>query len=142
MNKLPGNDNFQVPTLILQKASTINSSFSWLNFSVRAGDNLNGQSLELLPIFHFAEIERNSPNRMFQIYSDGDQLHQAFSPSYLQVDSVYPRDRYLHESGTTFTLRKTNSSELPLLINAFEAYLLVRMENLTTNTIDGKPGKV
>uniref|UniRef100_A0A0D3EVA2 non-specific serine/threonine protein kinase n=1 Tax=Oryza barthii TaxID=65489 RepID=A0A0D3EVA2_9ORYZ len=136
VNKLPGNDSFQVPTLILQKASTINSSFSWLNISVRAGDNLNGQSLELLPIFHFAEIEKNSPNRTFQIYSDGDQLHQAFSPSYLQVDSMYPRDRYLHESGTTFTLRKTNSSELPPLINAFEVYSLVRMENLTTDTID------
>uniref|UniRef100_A0A0D9Y9N1 non-specific serine/threonine protein kinase n=1 Tax=Oryza glumipatula TaxID=40148 RepID=A0A0D9Y9N1_9ORYZ len=136
VNKLPGNDSFQVPTLILQKASTINSSFSWLNISVRAGDNLNGQSLELLPIFHFAEIEKNSPNRTFQIYSDGDQLHQAFSPSYLQVDSMYPRDRYLHESGTTFTLRKTNSSELPPLINAFEVYSLVQMENLSTDTID------
>lgn len=142
VNKLPGNDNFQVPTLIVQKASTINSGFSWLNISITAGDNLNGQSLELLPIFHFAEIEKNRPNRTFQIYSDGNELHQAFSPSYLQVDSVYLRDRYLHESGTTFTLCKTNSSELPPLINAFEAYSLVRMENLTTDTIDGKPGKV
>ncbi|KAF2952905.1 hypothetical protein DAI22_01g372400 [Oryza sativa Japonica Group] len=136
VNKLPGNDNFQVPTLIVQKASTINSGFSWLNISITAGDNLNGQSLELLPIFHFAEIEKNRPNRTFQIYSDGNELHQAFSPSYLQVDSVYLRDRYLHESGTTFTLCKTNSSELPPLINAFEAYSLVRMENLTTDTID------
>ncbi|XP_052158609.1 senescence-induced receptor-like serine/threonine-protein kinase [Oryza glaberrima] len=134
--KVPGNDNFRVPKDILQKASTIRSNYSWLNISVKAGDNLKGESLDLLPIFHFAEIEKNSQNRTFEIYSDDDPLLQAFSLPYLQAVSTYPPGRYLHKSNTTFRLRKTNSSELPPFINAFECYSLVRIDNLTADSND------
>uniref|UniRef100_J3L538 Protein kinase domain-containing protein n=1 Tax=Oryza brachyantha TaxID=4533 RepID=J3L538_ORYBR len=134
LSSVPGNDNFQVPMVILQKATTINSNFSWLNISVRVSNNLKVDSLELLPIFHFAEIENSSTNRTFDIYSDDDQLIPAFSPSYLQMISIYRRDQYLLKSRTILSMRKTNNSKLPPFINAFEAYVLVRMDNLTTNS--------
>ncbi|XP_006644880.1 probable LRR receptor-like serine/threonine-protein kinase At1g51810 [Oryza brachyantha] len=136
VNRLPGNDDFQVPSEILQKASTINRNFSWLNISVRASDNIDYRSLELLPIFHFAEIDGNSPNRTFDIYDDDNLLFSNYTPPPFRVDSTYNSSRFLRKKGVLFTLRKTASSDLPPLINAYEVYSLVRMENSTTSSDD------
>uniref|UniRef100_J3L542 Protein kinase domain-containing protein n=1 Tax=Oryza brachyantha TaxID=4533 RepID=J3L542_ORYBR len=133
---VPGNDNFQVPLAMLQKASTIQSNFSWLNITVRAGANMNGESLQLLPIFHFAELEKTNTTRTFEIYSDDDLVIEAFSLPYLQATSMYRRDKYVNKSRTTFTLRKTNSSGIPPLISAYEVYSLVRIVNLTADSND------
>uniref|UniRef100_A0A0D9V6Y9 non-specific serine/threonine protein kinase n=1 Tax=Leersia perrieri TaxID=77586 RepID=A0A0D9V6Y9_9ORYZ len=136
VRKLPGNDYLQVPTSILQKASTINSNYSELNISVYAGSNLDFRSLELLPIFHFAEIDGNSPNRTFDIYSDGNMLFDNYRPPAFIVDSMYHGGQFLSKKGVNFTLRKTPSSELPPLINAFEVYSLVRTDNFATSSDD------
>ncbi|KAF0892076.1 hypothetical protein E2562_013471 [Oryza meyeriana var. granulata] len=134
VRRLPGNDYLQVPTAILQKASTISSNYSELNISVYASSNLDFRSLELLPIFHFAEIDGNSPNRTFDIYSDGNLLFDNYTPPLFIVDSMYHGGQFLRKKGANFTLRKTPSSELPPLINAFEVYSLVRTDNLTTSS--------
>lgn len=127
VKRLPGDEKFMVPTTILQKASTIDSKYSWLNITVRGADNLLGSGdLELLPIFHFAEIA--STTRLFDIYSDGEELFTSFSPSPFQVDSMYQNGRFLRRVNSTFTLRKQPTSQLPPpLINAFEVYSLVRI---------------
>ena len=102
------------------------------------GPNVVPESVRLLPIFHFAEINGSNPNRRFDIYSDGELLLSDFSPSRFQVDSMHQNGRFLRNPNATFLLNNTGSSTLPPLINAYELYFLVRMDNLTTDADDGK----
>ncbi|KAL5227886.1 hypothetical protein ABZP36_016151 [Zizania latifolia] len=138
VRSLPGDDKFQVPSEILQKASTINSNVNLLYITVKAGNRLlDSRDLKLLPIFYFAELNTSrNMIRLFNIWSDGEQLFANFSPSLLQVDSMYQNGRFLQNINTTFTLRKQPTSQLPPLINAFEVYSLVQMDNFTTDSND------
>ena len=135
---LPGNQDFSVPLAILQNASTLDANYSVIRINVASGRNLDAKSLQLLPIFHFTEINGSNPNRRFDIYSRGEGLFPGFSPSRLRVDSMYKSGQFLQKGDALFTLNKTPSSSLPPLINAFEVYSLVRQENLTTDFNDGK----
>uniref|UniRef100_A0ACD5VW18 Uncharacterized protein n=2 Tax=Avena sativa TaxID=4498 RepID=A0ACD5VW18_AVESA len=137
VGSLPGND-FNVPSAILQQASTVDANYSRFSINVASGYNKDALSLQLLPIFHFTEINGSTPNRRFDIYSRGEGLFPGFSPSLLRVDSMYKSGQFLQKGDTLFTLNKTSSSSLPPLINAFEVYSLVRMENLTTDSDDVK----
>jgi hypothetical protein len=146
VTKLPGNDDFQVPMPILQKASTISSNFSEFNVSVIFPDNMKNidninnidyRSLELLPIFHFADIGGNNQNRTFDIYNDGNLMFPNYIPPLFRAESTYQSGKFLRKRGLNFTLRKTPSSELQPLINAFEVYSLVHTDNLTTSPDDG-----
>ncbi|EAY76225.1 hypothetical protein OsI_04161 [Oryza sativa Indica Group] len=145
VTKLPGNDDFQVPMPILQKASTISSNFSEFNVSVIFPDNMKNidninnidyRSLELLPIFHFADIGGNNQNRTFDIYNDGNLMFPNYIPPLFRAESTYQSGKFLRKRGLNFTLRKTPSSELQPLINAFEVYSLVHTDNLTTSPDD------
>uniref|UniRef100_A0ACD5VVY8 Uncharacterized protein n=1 Tax=Avena sativa TaxID=4498 RepID=A0ACD5VVY8_AVESA len=138
VNSLPGSDAFSVPSAIFQKASTLDSNYSFISINVAAGSNKDTKNLQLLPIFHFAEINGNNPNRRFDIYSSGELLFPDFSPSRFQVDSMHQNGRFLYNPSASFLLNKTRSSTLPPLINAFELYSLVRMDNLTTDSNDVK----
>ncbi|KAM3352216.1 hypothetical protein ACQJBY_023830 [Aegilops geniculata] len=132
---LPGDNTFQVPQEILQNATTIDTNSSF-RVTVAAGPNLDQKNLQLLPIFHFAEIVDNSPKRTFNIYSTGELLFANYSPSRLEVRSMHESGRFLHNPTASFHLNKTRSSRLPPLINAFELYSLVRTNNLTTDSND------
>jgi hypothetical protein len=63
-----GSDAFNVPLAILQKASTLDANYSNINVAVGQDPNLDGSYLQILPIFHFAEINRTNPYRRFDIY--------------------------------------------------------------------------
>uniref|UniRef100_A0ACD5VSX4 Uncharacterized protein n=1 Tax=Avena sativa TaxID=4498 RepID=A0ACD5VSX4_AVESA len=139
VESLPGTDAFNVPSAIFQQASTIDTNYSFMSVAVATGPNIDTTSLQLLPIFHFAEINRSNPNRRFDIYSAEDLLFGDFSPSRFQVDSMYKNGQFLKNAYALFSLNKTDSSSLPPLINAFEVYSLVRMENLTTDSNDDGP---
>ncbi|KAG8055043.1 hypothetical protein GUJ93_ZPchr0001g30539 [Zizania palustris] len=141
VRSLPGDDKFQVPSEILQKASTINSSISCLNITVSARNNLLGfRPLELLPIFHFAELDDNNNNstkRVFDIYSENELLFPDFIPSLFWAESKHQDGQFLGRNvSTIFSLCKLPTSELSPLINAFEVYSLVRMDNHTTASND------
>ncbi|XP_047061434.1 probable LRR receptor-like serine/threonine-protein kinase At2g28960 [Lolium rigidum] len=135
-------DGFQVPQAILQKASTLDTNYSFMAIVVSSSPNVDSGSLELLPIFHFAEIASDSPNRTFNVYSDRELLFPDVSPLPMRVDSMYPTNRFLtnrflsNNKYAYFSLNKTASSGLPPLINAFELYSLVRMDNFTTSSDD------
>ncbi|XP_037416750.1 probable LRR receptor-like serine/threonine-protein kinase At2g28960 [Triticum dicoccoides] len=137
VRRLPGDSTFQVPEGILQQASTLDTNYSF-EINVAVGPNLDPTNLQLLPIFHFAEVVDNNPNRSFNIYSGDEMLFPDFSPSRSQVDSMHQNGRFLHNPAASFLLNKTNNSVLPPLINAFELYSLVRMDNLTTDSNDVK----
>ncbi|KAF7081851.1 hypothetical protein CFC21_085756 [Triticum aestivum] len=133
---LPGNNFFNIPSVIMQNALTLDmNNPGVINYST-AHPNVDTKTLQLLPIFHFAEINGSNPNRRFDIYSAGELLFSGFSPSRFQVDSLYQNGRFLHNPNATFRLKMTGTSTLPPLINAQEVYFLVRMDNLTTDTKD------
>jgi hypothetical protein len=133
-----GNDSFNVPLAIMQKATTVRANGSVLGGAVAQDPNLDGSNLQILPIFHFAEINKTNPNRRFNIYNNDVLMLSNFSPPPFQVESVYNSGQFHKNAFVFFRLNKTASSSLPPLINAFEAYSLVQMENLTTNFDDGK----
>ncbi|VAH65167.1 unnamed protein product [Triticum turgidum subsp. durum] len=120
VRRLPGDNTFQVPEGILKQASTLDTNYSFLEINVTVGPNLDAKNLQLLPIFHFAEINISNQNRRFNIYSDNDLLFPDFSPSRFQADSMHENGRFLHNPAAIFLLNKTHSSRLPPLINAFE----------------------
>ncbi|CAM0870429.1 unnamed protein product [Alopecurus aequalis] len=142
VKSLPGNEAFNVPLAILQNATTIDANYSDMSIDVTLGPNKeakkDAKSLELIPIFHFAEINGSNPNRRFDIYSREGVLFSDFSPSRFQVDSMYKNGQFLQKGDAFFLLNKTAGSTLPPLINAFEVYSLVLMENLTTDSDDVK----
>ncbi|KAF7031250.1 hypothetical protein CFC21_042607 [Triticum aestivum] len=133
---LPGDDYFNVPMAIFQKATTLDTNYSIMSLDMAKGQNLDPESVRLLPIFHFAEISDNNPNRSFDIYNANDLLHRGFSPSRLQANSLYDSGQFLYNGDAIYTLNKTRSSILPPLINALEVYSLVWMENFTTEPED------
>jgi hypothetical protein len=135
----PGvNDSFNVPLAILQKASTLDVNYSSFSVAVGQDPNLDGSNLQILPILHFAEINKTNPNRRFNIYYGDVQMFWNISPPRFQLESFYSSGHFLPNPYVKFRLSKVDNSSLPPLINAFEAYSLVRMENLTTNIDDGK----
>ncbi|KAM3333214.1 hypothetical protein ACQJBY_028370 [Aegilops geniculata] len=136
VRSLPGDNAFQVPEGILQGATTLDTNYSFFQINVGVGSNLDAKNLQLLPIFHFAEINSSNPSRRFDIYSDNELLFPDFTPSRFQVDSMHQSGRFLYNPTATFLLNKTRRSRLPPLINAFEVYSLVRMDNLTTDSDD------
>ncbi|KAM3297480.1 hypothetical protein ACQJBY_039391 [Aegilops geniculata] len=138
VESLPGNNFFNIPSVIMQNAMTVDMNFSRsrIILSLEADSNLDTKSLQLLPIFHFAEINGSNPNRRFDIYSDGELLFSDFSPSRFQVDSMHQNGRFLRNPNASFLLNKTGNSTLKPLINAFETYSLVRMDNLTADSED------
>ncbi|VAI61996.1 unnamed protein product [Triticum turgidum subsp. durum] len=142
VNRLNSIDVFQVPEVILQKATTLDTNYSFMEVSVEVGSNLDIRGMELLPIFHFTEIAGDIPNRTFNVYSADELLFQDVSLSPMRVESMYPTNRFLTNrflSGsntTSFMLRKVPGSKLPPLINALEVYSIVRTDNLTTSSED------
>ncbi|CAM0870428.1 unnamed protein product [Alopecurus aequalis] len=138
LDSLPGNDDFKVPSDILQSASTRDPSDPSIIVDVASGPNLEAKTLQLLSVFHFTEINGSNPNRRFNIYSAGEGLFSDFSPTRLRVNSMYKSGMFMQTGDTFFTLNMTAGSSIPPLINAFEAYALVSMQNLTANSDDVK----
>ncbi|KAF7031243.1 hypothetical protein CFC21_042602 [Triticum aestivum] len=135
---LPGDDYFNVPMAIFQKATTLDTNYSFIVINASLGPNVVPESVRLLPIFHFAEINGNNMQRSFDIYNADDVLHRGFSPSRLQASSLYNSGQFLYNGDAVYTLNKARGSSLPPLINAFEVYSLLRMENFTTDSEDGR----
>jgi hypothetical protein len=138
LGSLPGNNISNVPPAILQNASTLDTNQSFIKISVAQGPNLNANNLQLLPICHFAEINQSNPNRRFDIYINDVRMFSNFSPSQFKVDSLYKIGQFMQNGYTYISLNKTASSGIPPLINALEVYSLVPMDNLTTDSDDGK----
>uniref|UniRef100_A0ACD5W1K9 Uncharacterized protein n=1 Tax=Avena sativa TaxID=4498 RepID=A0ACD5W1K9_AVESA len=132
----PGIDAFNVPSAIIEQASTLDTNYSIINIAVAQNPNRVDTNMQLLPIFHFAEINESNPNRRFNIYNNDVLIFSNFSPPLLQVESLYQSGQFLRNAYRYITLNKTANSSLPPLINAFELYSLVRMDNLTTDSND------
>ncbi|KAI4999146.1 hypothetical protein ZWY2020_059899 [Hordeum vulgare] len=138
LESLPGNNDFKVPSAILQSATSIEANYSAITIGLSSDRTKDAKTLHLLSVFHFTELNGSNPNRTFDIYSRSEGRFSGFSPSRLKVDSMYMSGVFLQTGDTYFILNKTAGSSLPPLINAFEVYSLVLMKNLTTDSDDVK----
>lgn len=140
MKRLLGDNSFQVPQDIVKNATTLDTNYTFFRVEVEVGPNRDPKNLQLLYVFHFAEINNDNRSRRFDIYRNNELLFPDFSPSRFHVDSMHENGRFIHNAATSFSflLNKTRRSMLPPLINAFELYSVIRMDNLFTDSNDGE----
>lgn len=86
---------------------------------------------------HFSDFEKPQANRLreFNIFQNGDYFFGPFSPDYMYsttVSSRSPMSGYSIE----FTLLKTNTSNLPPILNALEIYRMLDASQSRTDEQD------
>ncbi|CAA7017627.1 unnamed protein product [Microthlaspi erraticum] len=118
---------------VINKNVTEKLSFDWIV------DNREDQALIYL---HFAEIQtlRDNDTREFDVVwkgNDGNITISAYRPPKLQLETLYNTSpmkcRFL---ACTVELVMTQSSTLPPMINAMEAYMIVEFLDAETNQED------
>ncbi|XP_031268890.1 putative leucine-rich repeat receptor-like protein kinase At2g19210 [Pistacia vera] len=109
---------FQAPISVMSTAVTPENADENLNFSWEIGDpNSRYYSYK-----YFAEVEFfDNQTREFDIYENGDLKSKAVSPSYLLTETTYTTKPFAGEK-LELQIRKTQSSDLPPIINAIEIY--------------------
>ncbi|KAL5228100.1 hypothetical protein ABZP36_016365 [Zizania latifolia] len=130
--------SFSVPSAILQRASTIESNFSWFSITVEANSNLQSETMELIPIFHFAEVGdvNGGARRTFDLSVDDEQLLHNFTLPATSPVTKFDSSTRRRGSRARIVLRRSPGSDLPPLINALELHSRVWMINLTTASGD------
>lgn len=89
---------------------------------------------------HFAEIQALGANetREFNVILKGNFNHSGYSPSKLELSTLYTTEPVQCDSGgCNLQLVKTPNSTLPPLINAFEAYTVIEFPQVETSISDG-----
>lgn len=125
-------NDFYPPTLAMGTAATPLNSTTW-TLSWGPAD----PSIQYYTYLYFAEIVTLKPNqtRKFDVIINGETATWAeFEPEYLTTFVM--SDKRL-ASNFNYTLRQTNSSKLPPLINALEVYAAKRFVKLHTDENDG-----
>lgn len=87
---------------------------------------------------HFAELEKFQANqsREFNIFQNGDHFDGPFSPVYMKSTTLF---NVFSMSGDkiSFSLIKTNASNLPPILNALEIYMVLDASQSRTEEQDG-----
>ncbi|XP_010095925.2 probable LRR receptor-like protein kinase At1g51890 [Morus notabilis] len=114
-------DHYSIPSLIMSTAFTPKNEEAPLEFPWTATDEFSNGTYYFY--MHFAEIEQLQANesREFNIFYNGDLLFGPVSPKHLQRTTLHaetPFSGFYHN----FSIRKTEASTHPPIINAFEIY--------------------
>lgn len=119
---------------VINKNVTEKLTFDWIV------DNREDRALIFL---HFAEIQtlRDNDTREFDVIwkgNDGNITISAYHPPKLQLETLFNTSpmkcRFLE---CTVDLVMTQSSTLPPMINAMEAYIIIEFPDAETNPEDG-----
>ncbi|XP_010246125.1 PREDICTED: putative leucine-rich repeat receptor-like protein kinase At2g19210 isoform X2 [Nelumbo nucifera] len=121
------------PSTVMRTAVQPKNGGDSLEYQLRVRDT----TLRFRTYLYFAELEYQNQSRQFSIYFNGLLLEE--------VGSVVPR--YLSSSTRSFTqtlsgpdiqisLRSSNESKLPPILNAIEFYLVKQLKQLPTNNED------
>ena len=89
---------------------------------------------------HFAEVEKLQPNqsREFNIYLNEKLWYtEPFVPPYLKVYTIVSALVVTGKTRYTISLKKTENSTLPPIINAYEIYSVKKFSDSGTNETDG-----
>ena len=129
---------YELPQDVISKAVVNKNVTEKLSFDWYV-DNLEDEALMYL---HFAEIQtlRGNDTREFDIVWKGDQniTVSSYHPPNLQLETLYSTSplKCLY-TRCTVELVMTQSSTLPPMINAMEAYIIMPFPDAGTNPEDG-----
>lgn len=102
--------------------------------------SLEDDSDKVIVYFHFAEIQdlKENDTREFDIELDGNIIQRAYSPKVLQSETKYNTSPQKCRFGAcTIYLIRTQRSTLQPLINAIEAFNVLKFLYAETNPNDG-----
>ncbi|MQL93245.1 hypothetical protein Taro_025883 [Colocasia esculenta] len=126
------NGDIHTPSAVMRTSVTTGSVSEYLEF----GTAPSLPADEIYVYLHFAELRqlRANETREMDIYLNGEVTQQGFTPQYLFPTSVFttnPGINVRHD----YSIRASNRSTLPPVINAMEVYVLRRqgLEGLPTS---------
>lgn len=130
-------DPFETPSAVMQTAVTpANSSvlkFDW-------GPDPFYKTPSYWFALHFSEIQFLDKNqsRWFNVTVNGVMCYdKSYSPPYLLTDALYGRSA-VQLKQYNVSLVATGNSTLPPLLNAFECFIVLPVENAPTDGGDGE----
>ncbi|RWW44540.1 hypothetical protein BHE74_00049690 [Ensete ventricosum] len=132
-----GNDQFEVPSQVMQTAVVPANSTTTLELSFSPDP---GDLDEFYAVVYFAELQQNA-SRQFFVYLNGALLNDAkpFTPDFLVSDAIYNINPSTGYGELNISLVATDSSTLPPLLNAVEVFSTMRNTNVASDGGDGKP---
>lgn len=134
--KVNNSNRYRVPQDVLMTAAVpanANAPFSFAK-------NLEFPNDKLYMFFHFAEVQALQANqtREFNILWNGEVIYKAWSPKYLQANTIYTYLPSLCEVGKCLLeLKRTQNSTLPPLLSAVELFAVINFTQAETNEDDG-----
>ena len=128
------NDNYQLPSEVLQTAVQPSSGYRSLSFSV--SDYTDGS---YYVCFHFAEIAKLTQGKKREFIVNVNEGSYISEP--ITLDYLKPLSKCLNRTfdGVRFVINATTGSDLPPILNAFEVYGVIPPYDLQkpTNSRDG-----
>ena len=129
-------NDYRVPVNVLRTASGPDNFSEPFEFSWDA----TSASDQFYVYLHFAEVEKLQPDqsREFNIYLNEQLWYKGpFVPLYLEVNTVLSNSVVTGKTRYTISLKKTENSTLPPIINAYEIYSVKKFSDSGTNETDG-----
>ncbi|XAR49973.1 Non-specific serine/threonine protein kinase [Bertholletia excelsa] len=123
-------DSFRLPPTVMSTANTNNSfDFYWLPLN---------DSVQYFFFWHFAELEllRSNQIREFNMYINDELWEPPFRPEYLRSTTIYNALPKTSSASYKFSIRRTNNSTLPAIINALEVYKVIQLGQVKTDEQD------
>ncbi|MQL93244.1 hypothetical protein Taro_025880, partial [Colocasia esculenta] len=126
------NGDIHTPSAVMRTSVTTGSVSEYLEF----GTAPSLPADEIYVYLHFAELRqlRANETREMDIYLNGEVTQQGFTPQYLFPTSVFTNNPGINVRHD-YSIRASNRSTLPPVINAMEVYVLRRrrLEGLPTS---------
>ncbi|MQM03188.1 hypothetical protein Taro_035968 [Colocasia esculenta] len=128
----PWNDMFEVPSAVMRTAATTRSTSETLDFS----STLSSAEDAIYIFMYFAELRQLGANetREMVVYVNGRLWSPVVTPFYLFTIALFTENPGSMDT-REFSVRASERSTLPPLVNAVEVYALKRVE--AQPTLDG-----
>ena len=127
-------NSYNLPRIVMSTAITTDNASAPLEFHWVPGD----PNAKFHLFLHFADLEKLQANqsREFNIFQNENHLHGPFSPDYLQSTTLFTTNPMSGES-IDFKFVRTNTSNLPPILNALEIYTVLDTSQSHTDEQDG-----
>ncbi|XP_022981222.1 putative leucine-rich repeat receptor-like protein kinase At2g19210 [Cucurbita maxima] len=128
-------NSYNLPRIVMSTAITTDNASAPLEFHWVPGD----PNAKFHLFLHFADLEKLQANqsREFNIFQNENHLHGPFSPDYLQSTTLFTTNPMSGES-IDFKFVRTNTSNLPPILNALEIYTVLDTSQSHTDEQDIK----
>ncbi|XP_022940055.1 putative leucine-rich repeat receptor-like protein kinase At2g19210 isoform X2 [Cucurbita moschata] len=128
-------NSYNLPRIVMSTAITTDNASAPLEFHWVPED----PSAKYHIFLHFADLQKLQMNqsREFNIYQNEEYFNGPFSPDYLQSTTLFSTKPMSGET-IAFKFVKTNTSNLPPILNALEVYRVLETSESRTDEQDVK----